>query len=158
MSPDSRPSASLPVRLARAGDVDALVGFNLRMARETEGRMLSRETLEQGVGALLGREELGFYVVAEDSEAGVVAGLMVTFEWSDWRNGVFWWIQSVYVEPAFRRRGLYRALYEFVRNLAEERGGVCGFRLYVEKDNAVAREVYATLGMEETPYRMYESL
>ncbi len=157
MSLQSDSRENVEIRMARPGDLEALVDFNQRMARETEGRELERATLAAGVAALFEREGLGFYLVAEDADAGVVAALMVTYEWSDWRNGCFWWIQSVYVRPEFRRRGLYRALYLFVRNLGIERGGVCGFRLYVEKENVIARETYAALGMEESPYRMYES-
>ncbi len=147
----------IAIRLSTTEDIDALVEFNLRMALETEGKELNREILAGGVSALFAREGLGFYVVAEHPVQGVVAALMVTYEWSDWRNGCFWWIQSVYVRPEFRRRGLYRLLYEFVRKLAEGRGGVCGFRLYVEKDNEAARQTYVALGMGETYYRMYES-
>jgi GNAT superfamily N-acetyltransferase len=157
MQADALPSDAIAVRLSSSEDIEALVDFNLRMAMETEGRTLNRETLTGGVSALFARDGLGFYLVAEHPVEGVAAALMVTYEWSDWRNGCFWWIQSVYVRPEFRRRGLYRALYDFVRNLAGERGGVCGFRLYVEKDNEVARQTYASLGMGETYYRMYES-
>jgi len=155
MQADTFPAAA--IRLASPLDSDALVEFNLRMALETEGLALEKETLAAGVEALFRREGLGFYVVAENPAEGVAGALMVTYEWSDWRNGCFWWIQSVYVRPEFRRRGLYRGLYGFVRKLAEERGGVCGFRLYVEKDNEAARQTYASLGMGETYYRMYES-
>ena len=83
---------------------------------------------------------------------------MVTNEWSDWRNGLFWWIQSVYVEPAWRRRGVYRRLYHFIRPLAQADPGICGFRLYVEKDNVVAQKTYASLGMVQTDYLVYEEL
>jgi len=82
---------------------------------------------------------------------------MVTSEWSDWRNGMFWWIQSVYVRPEYRRRGVYSALYDSVRDMAAERGDICGFRLYVERDNTVARKTYESLGMEETCYLMYSA-
>ncbi|HYP52850.1 MAG TPA: GNAT family N-acetyltransferase, partial [Pyrinomonadaceae bacterium] len=119
----------------------------------------------------------GFYVVAEHTPAGaesetdglpnsatpgaaeIVGALMVTFEWSDWRNGLFWWIQSVYVRPDWRRRGVYRALYDFLKQLAAGpgyRGYVCGFRLYVEKRNVIAQQTYERLGMTETYYKMYE--
>ena len=100
----------------------------------------------------------GFYLVAESDDGEIAGGLMVTFEWSDWRNGCFWWIQSVYVMPAFRRQGIYRDLYGYVRKMAEERGGVCGFRVYVEKDNVSAKETYRKLGMEECDYRMFEGM
>ena len=98
---------------------------------------------------------LARYFVAEQD--GVPAGtLMFTFEWSDWRNGLWWWIQSVYVPPEFRRRGVYRALYAHVRALAEADAGVCGIRLYVENDNRIARSTYEALGMQDAHYRIYE--
>ena len=109
----------------------------------------------RGVEAVLSDPGHGFYVVA-DTGGEIAGSLLVTFEWSDWRNGRFWWIQSVYVRPAYRRRGVYRALHEFVRDRARSTGGVVGLRLYVERENAVAQRTYAALGMDETPYRMYE--
>ena len=106
---------------------------------------------------LLNDPSLGFYVVAE--RAGEVVGsLMVTNEWSDWRNGLFWWIQSVYIVPAARRQGVYRALYDFVREMARADPGICGFRLYVEKDNTAAQRTYSSLGMAPTDYLVYEEL
>lgn len=148
-------SNDIRIRLARETDLPALVEFNQAMARETEGKELDSETLAAGVAAVFRDSNLGFYVVAE-SGSEVVAGLMVTFEWSDWRNGQFWWIQSVYVRAEHRGRGLYRMLYDQVKTLAAERGNVRGFRLYVEKDNVNAQRVYEKLGMAETHYKMYE--
>lgn len=145
----------IQVRLARETDLPELAAFNQAMARETEGKELDAETLAAGVAAVFSDSNRGFYVVAE-SESGVVGGLMVTFEWSDWRNGQFWWIQSVFIQPDHRGRGLYRMLYDHVKTLAAERGNVCGFRLYVEKDNMNAQKVYEKLGMTETHYKMYE--
>jgi ribosomal protein S18 acetylase RimI-like enzyme len=143
------------IRLARPGDEAALVAFNRAMALETEGLELDPEVLGRGVRRLLASPELGFYVVVE-LDGAVGAGLMVTTEWSDWRDATFWWIQSVYVRPELRRWGLYRRLYAFVRERAREAGNVCGFRLYVERENAVAQRTYEALGMRETRYRMYE--
>ncbi len=151
----SEPESPVRVRAAVPDDGPALVEFNLAMARETERRELDREVLAAGVAAVLAEPRRGFYLVAE-AGAAVVAGLLVTFEWSDWRNGEFWWVQSVYVEPRWRRRGLYRRLYGEVKARATARGGVCGVRLYVERDNARAQRTYAALGMHETPYRIYE--
>jgi len=88
----------------------------------------------------------------------IVGSLMVIFEWSDWRNGFFWWVQSVYVKPEYRRRGVFKKLYEYVRRAASERDDVCGLRLYVEKDNDMAQTVYGRLGMKKTNYRLYEDL
>jgi ribosomal protein S18 acetylase RimI-like enzyme len=83
---------------------------------------------------------------------------MITMEWSDWRNGLFWWIQSVFVVPEYRRRGIYRKLYAHVQELAAQEPNVCGFRLYVERDNTRAQQTYAALGMTETPYRLFEEM
>ena len=143
------------IRLARREDIEALVGFNQAMALETEEKSLEASVLRPGVAAVFEDENKGFYVVAEDDNR-VVGGLLITYEWSDWRNKWFWWIQSVYILPEFRGRSIYRAMYEFVKGLASERGGVCGFRLYVEKQNLHAQKVYEQLGMNETYYLAYE--
>lgn len=145
----------MEIRLATADDIPSLVEFNQAMAMETEGKALDTETLTAGVSAVLADKEKGSYVVIED-ESNVVAGLLITREWSDWRNAWFWWIQSVYVRPTHRGTGLYSQMYQYVKQLATDAGDVCGFRLYVEKDNERARKVYEKLGMEETYYLMYE--
>jgi ribosomal protein S18 acetylase RimI-like enzyme len=143
------------IRLADKNDTDALVGFNHAMALETEGKALTNEILVPGVTAVFEDENKGFYVAAE-VDGAVVGGLLVTFEWSDWRNGWFWWIQSVYIRPEYRGRSIYRAMYEFVKTLSDERGNVCGFRLYVEHDNLHAQRVYEKLGMKRSHYLAYE--
>ena len=145
----------LVIRIGQPDDVTALVEFNVAMARETENKVLSRDIVATGVETALQDSSHGFYVVAE--KGGAIAGsLLVTKEWSDWRDGEFWWIQSVYVEPQYRRQGVYRRLYEFVREQARAKGNVCGFRLYVERQNQVAQQTYRNLGMRETVYRLYE--
>lgn len=143
------------IRKATKDDIDALIGFNEAMAMETEGKNLFTGTLRKGVEAVFGDLQKGFYAVAED-DGKVVGGLMVTFEWSDWRNAWFWWIQSVYVLPEARGKRIYSQLYAFVKREATAAGNVCGFRLYVEKENVHAQRVYKKLGMEETYYLMYE--
>ena len=125
------------------------------MAQETEEKTLLPAVILAGVKALLANPAYGFYLVAEMDEK-VVACLMITTEWSDWRNGVFWWIQSVFVIPDYRRQGIYRRMYERVKDLASQEPNVCGFRLYVERDNMRAQSTYRSLGMVETPYRMFE--
>lgn len=145
----------MDIRLASRSDASALVGFNQAMALETEGKALSTEILSPGVAAVFEDENKGFYVVAE-IEGAVVGGLLVTFEWSDWRNKWFWWIQSVYIRPEYRGRSIYSRLYSFVKDLAEKRGNVCGFRLYVEHDNVHAQRVYEKLGMRRSHYLAYE--
>ncbi len=142
------------IRPADEGDLNTLVDFNQRLAAETEGIQLDGDTLRGGVESLLGHPALGFYLVATVDDR-VVGCLMVTQEWSDWRNGAFWWIQSVYVVQEFRRTGVFRSLYEAVQARAAEEN-VCGFRLYVERDNVVAQQTYSGLGMNETVYKMFE--
>ena len=149
--------AALVVRAATADDVPTIVEFNTRLAAETEGLALDRETLSQGVGALLSDHARGSYYVACQGEA-VVGQIMHTREWSDWRNGDIWWIQSVYVDQAYRRLGVFRALYNFVRTRAHAAPGVVGLRLYVEEDNETARETYDELGMDRVSYIMMQEL
>jgi len=144
------------VRDATPNDVDTLVEFACAMATETEDKALPRDTVHKGVSHLLVHANAGFYLIAEQD--GVTAGtLMVTTEWSDWRNGTFWWIQSVYVAPAARRQGVYRALYQAVQQRAETHDDICGYRLYVERENTNARKTYEALGMSATTYRLYEA-
>jgi GNAT superfamily N-acetyltransferase len=145
----------MDIRLAEKKDIDALVEFNQAMALETEGKRLDEVLLRPGVSAVFDDAAKGFYVVADDN-GQIAGGLLVTFEWSDWRNGWFWWVQSVYIRPAFRGRSIYTQLYEFVKALAGEQGDVCGFRLYVEKENERAQKIYEKLGMSVTYYLMYE--
>lgn len=144
-------------RLAKIDDTPILVAFNRAMALETEDKVLDPSVLSQGVATLLESPDLGFYVVAEYDDA-VVGALMVTTEWSDWRNGVFWWVQSVYVQPEFRRQGVYRRLYRLVQELAAQDSRVCGFRLYVAQENNTAQQVYKALGMNSTHYWIFEDL
>jgi ribosomal protein S18 acetylase RimI-like enzyme len=148
----------IQIRSAVAADAPELVEFNREMARETENIELDPAVVTAGVEALFEHPERGFYVAAEAAGERLAGSLMVTSEWSDWRNGMFWWIQSVYVRPEFRRRGVYRALYRFVESMAADHAEVCGFRLYVEKDNHRAQRTYRSLGMHETPYLLYEAL
>ena len=145
----------MDIRLAVKQDADALVAFNQAMALETEGKTLDPGKITPGVAAVFGDEKRGFYVVAEQ-DARIVGGLMVTYEWGDWRNAWFWWIQSVYILPEARGTGLYRRMYDFVKQSAEAAGNVCGFRLYVEAENTHAQKVYDGVGMSQSHYLMYE--
>ena len=146
---------SFEVRRATRDDVDALVAFNHAMAVESEDKALDVTQLRAGIEALLAHPDEGHYLIAW--HAGERAGaLMLTFEWSDWRNGRFWWIQSVYVPPAWRRRGVYSSLHAHVRHAALADPDACGLRLYVERENLGAMATYRALGMEETHYRLYE--
>ena len=115
------------------------------------------EVITAGVKHMIENPQLGFYLVVE-LDNGIQASLSVTYEWSDWRNGIFWWIQSVYVRPDYRRQGLYRELYTRVKELAEQEPLVCGYRLYVERENINAQKTYEAQGMHETEYKLYEEL
>ncbi|MFT5218897.1 MAG: ribosomal protein S18 acetylase RimI-like enzyme [Planctomycetota bacterium] len=145
------------IRRALAQDAIELADFNIKMARETEGKELIPEVITAGVETMIANPLMGYYLVVE-LDNGIQASLMVTTEWSDWRNGIFWWIQSVYVRPDYRRQGLYRELYKRVKELAEQEPNVCGYRLYVEPENTNAQKTYQSLGMVDTNYKMYEEL
>lgn len=144
------------IRKAETQDIDIIARFNIEMAMETERKHLTPEIITGGVTRLMENPRFGFYIVAE-WEGAVQASLMITYEWSDWRNGLFWWIQSVYVTPSARRRGGFRAMYQAVMEMAHETLDVCGVRLYVEKDNDSARQTYLSMGMNECHYSMYET-
>lgn len=145
------------IRTATLDDLETIVDFNARLADESEGLRLDRRTLRDGVRALLSDAARGSYHVACDG-GGVVGQMMHTREWSDWRNGDLWWIQSVYVRPDHRRRGVCRALYFHLRRLAAADPGVVGLRLYVERGNAAARAAYARLGMQGAGYVVMQDL
>ena len=149
-----RDGAPLTFRMASADDRDQIASFNQRLAAQTEDRHLDEATLRAGVAALLADPSKGFYVLAE-RDGEVVGQTMVTYEWSDWRNAVVWWIQSVYVVATHRRTGVYSALHREIFRRARE-AGACELRLYVERDNARARATYEHLGMTHSHYDMYE--
>lgn len=143
------------VRDANVADAPRIGEFQLAMATETEGIELDRETCTRGIGAVFADPHLGRYFVAVQD--GVVVGsLMITYEWSDWRNGVVWWIQSVYVLTEARGTGVYRRMYEAIQRIVRETAAICGVRLYVDTRNVSAQEVYARLGMDGGHYRVFE--
>jgi GNAT superfamily N-acetyltransferase len=144
------------VRPATHADLDALVAGNLALAEETERVLLNRSTLSDGVKGVLDRRAPGQYWAAE-LDGRVVGQLLITFEWSDWRNRMIWWIQSVYVWPDARRRGVFGALYARIREEARA-AGACGLRLYVDTTNTQGQRVYAALGMNGDHYRVFEDM
>jgi GNAT superfamily N-acetyltransferase len=144
------------IRPATTTDLDFIVAGNLAMALETEHLRLDAAMLREGVRELLGGRAPGAYWIAEIDDV-VVGQLMITFEWSDWRNRMVWWIQSVYVVPAARKHGVFRALYMHVRREAQA-AGAGGLRLYVDTTNTRAQQVYATLGMNGDHYRVFEDM
>jgi GNAT superfamily N-acetyltransferase len=145
---------TLAIRPATPADIPHLVVWNAAMASETEAKALDLSVLQRGVHGVFDEPRRGFYLVAE-LEGRAVGSLLVTYEWSDWRNGDFWWIQSVYVMPNARRHGVFRALYAEVRQRAADAGAV-GLRLYVETENQRAQATYGGLGMAACHYAMYE--
>ena len=145
----------LSVRRADHLDIDRIVDFNLAMARESEDKRLDANALRSGVAAVLAEPANGFYLMAE-ADGQPAGSLMVTAEWSDWRNGRFWWIQSVFVAPEFRRRGIYSRMHDWVRRTAQADSQCCGLRLYVEKNNVGAQATYSGLGMVPTHYDLFE--
>ena len=142
------------IRPATPDDLPALIHGNAALALETEGKTLHEPTLRLGLGAALADPHKGFYTVAE-ADGKVVGHVLVTFEFSDWRNGFYWWVQSVYVWPEYRRAGVFRRIFEHVRERAQADPGVIGLRLYVERDNFRAQQTYASLGLEEEPYFLF---
>lgn len=146
---------TIVIRTARPEDLNVIVQFNQALALETENKSLPDAVIREGVRRLLADPRRGLYFIAEID--GIVVGqTMVTLEWSDWRNGDFWWIQSVFITPEFRRRGVFRALHAHVRDTARRNSDVCGLRLYVYEQNARAMEAYLNLGMDRTEYLMFE--
>jgi len=150
----------LIVRLARSEDAATIASFSAAMALETEGRRLDLDRLYDGTIALLESPDRGFFMVAEldqTNDRQLLGQLMITYEWSDWRNGVFWWIQSVYVDPAWRRRSVFRRMHETVMATAKTSPNVCGVRLYVEESNGAAQVVYRKVGLTPSSYAIYET-
>jgi ribosomal protein S18 acetylase RimI-like enzyme len=148
-------TATPVIRRAGRDDAAAITAHNIAMARETEGRVLAPDRARRGVEAVLGDAGRGFYLLAE-SGGRVVGQCMVTYEWSDWRCGDFWWIQSVYVDREYRRSGVFSRLYRALVQDACSRGDVVGIRLYVDRDNRDAQDVYRSLGMPEAHYTLFD--
>ncbi len=148
---------SILVRDATPSDVSIIVEYNARMAGETEGKRLDEAVLSRGVRRALDDPSRGRYLIAQ-IEGEPVGQMLVTREWSDWRDGWFWWIQSVYVVSDFRRRGVYRGLYVHLYEEAKATSDVCGLRLYVERENQTAMKTYESLGMVDAGYRLYETV
>jgi ribosomal protein S18 acetylase RimI-like enzyme len=146
---------NLSIRPARPEDADVIREFNRLMAKETEHKDLDPAILGAGVAAMLRDPNKGRYFVAE-ADGRIVGQLGITLEWSDWRNGNFWWIQSVYVAPDARRHGVFRKLYDHVLDAAAKEPNVIGVRLYVEHDNQIAQATYQKLGMVLTNYHLME--
>ena len=145
----------LIIRLATSADINPIAAFQLSMAEESEGKALDPQVVAEGVRGVLDQIHRGQYFLAE-SEGRVVGSLLITYEWSDWRNASFWWIHGVYVEPASRRQGVYSAMHNHILRIARSNPGVCGVRLYVDHENKTAQSTYSSLGMYKSRYDLYE--
>lgn len=142
------------IRKATTADIDTLAQHNNMMAQETENKSLDWATVQSGVKAVIDDPMKGFYLLV-DIDGQIAANLMITYEWSDWRNSNIWWVQSVYVQQQHRRKGLYKMLYTEIKKMAKQEGiGV--IRLYVEQENTVAQKTYSNLGMQHSYYQLYE--
>ncbi len=149
------------VRRATMADLEMISAFNYALAKETEARILDGVLLRAGVESLLGDPQKGWYAVAVSQQGSyeqkIIGQILITFEWSDWRNGQFWWLQSLYVDQQFRQQGVFRQLFEYVHQQAQKNPeNICGFRLYVERENFQAHQAYAHMGFQETVYQMHE--
>lgn len=144
----------LTITRGNASDIEAIVRFQADMAMESEGTMLDMDRLTLGVTSAINDEQKGTYLVARANDTPI-GSLMVTREWSDWNNQWYWWIQSVYVMPEYRNQGVYRAMYTTLKDMAEE-NGVSQVRLYADRTNHSAQQVYRRLGMTESHYLMFE--
>ena len=136
-------------------DINSLVNFNIKMAKETENKILNKKIVTKGVSEVLTDTTLGYYVIAKNKNT-ILGSLMITYEWSDWRNGMFWWIQSVYVEKKYRQQGVYKQMYSYIKDKALKDNSCTGIRLYVEQENKIAQSVYKKLEMKETHYKLFE--
>ena len=136
-------------------DINSLVDFNIKMAKETENKILNKKIVTKGVSEVLTDTTLGYYVIAKNKNT-ILGSLMITYEWSDWRNGMFWWIQSVYVEKEYRKQGVYKKMYSYIKDKALKDNSCTGIRLYVEQENKIAQSVYKKLEMKETNYKLFE--
>lgn len=149
-------SEKITIRTANTEDAVRIAEHNMLMAEETEDKSLEETVILAGVRNLMNQPEYGFYLVAEIQD-DIAASLLITYEWSDWNNGLYWWIQSVYVRKKYRNQGIYSQMYNHLKSLARKKG-VKSIQLYVMKTNDVARKTYESLGMQLTPYQIYEEL
>ncbi len=145
------------IRKAILKDAEKIARYQVLMADETEGMLLDFETVLKGVNAVMADPSKGFYLVSEH-DGKVVGSLLVTLEWSDWRAKIIYWIQSLYVEPQFRRQGIFKSMYIYLKNEIAKRDDVAGIRLYVDKSNLAAQKVYHALGMNGEHYQLFEDI
>ncbi|MDA8561157.1 GNAT family N-acetyltransferase [Nitrospinae bacterium] len=146
--------SEINIREANKGDLAILVQNNQALAKETEVLLLDKDVLREGIEQALKREECHYFVAMIGEK--VVGQTMITYEWSDWRNGIIWWIQSVYVLPAHRKQGIFRVLFKYIENLAKVNPQVKALRLYVMHNNNAGQDTYQSLGMNDSGYIVFE--
>ena len=146
--------SEINIREANKGDLAILVHNNQALAEETEALLLDKDVLREGIEQALKREECHYFVAVIGEK--VVGQTMITYEWSDWRNGIIWWIQSVYVLPAHRKQGIFRVLFKHIENLAKVNPQVKALRLYVMHNNNAGQDTYQSLGMNDSGYIVFE--
>ncbi len=147
---------NIKINKADLDDAFVIAEFNISMAKETENLELDEGLIFNGVKNLMNQPDLGFYIVAKHGNK-ICGCLMITKEWSDWRNGLIWWIQSVFIHPDYRKQGIFRKMYQFITNYAKDQG-VIGLRLYVEYKNTIAQKTYTALGMQKCDYHIFEQI
>ena len=143
------------IREGTRQDTDDILRFQQAMASETEGKVLDEALLRRGITTIFDSSGKGFYLVAE-VDGRLVGTLLITYEWSDWRNATFWWIQSVFVDANWRRKGVYRSMHDYLFRVVDCRADICGIRLYVDRANKIAQQTYKDLGMAKSHYDLYE--
>lgn len=146
---------SYEIQIATKEHAAFIVDFQIKMALETESLTLDRNTVTKGVQAVFKNPSLGQYFIAKEKNK-VIASLLITYEWSDWRNAKVWWIQSVYVCPENRRKGVFSQFYSLIKGLVEKSEDAGGLRLYVDKTNVSAQKTYQKVGMNGEHYQLFE--
>jgi ribosomal protein S18 acetylase RimI-like enzyme len=148
----------IKIEIAQKAQTSIIADFQIKMAFESEEFVLNNELINKGVAAVFDDSTKGQYYVALNEKQEVVASLLITYEWSDWRNCWIWWIQSVYVLPEYRRMGIFRQMYAIIKDIVEKDANVGGIRLYVERNNGKAQKTYTAVGMDGEHYQLYEWL
>lgn len=143
------------VREAFRSDIPTIIDFQLKMALETENLILDKDTITNGVKAVFEDPNKGKYFIVEEAEE-TISSMLITYEWSDWRNATVVWLQSVYVLTEYRRKGVFKVMYDHIKNIVKEEGEYKGIRLYVDQSNVNAQKTYKAMGMTAEHYSMYE--
>ena len=145
----------IKIRDASILESEIIINFQTNMALETENLKLEKSSVRKGINAVFKDSSKGKYYVAEENDR-IVGSLLTTFEWSDWKNGIILWIQSVYIIPEYRRKGIFKKMYSYLKKMVEESNGLIGLRLYVNKTNIIAQKTYEKIGMDSEHYKLYE--